>query len=106
MKFGVLKDIKNGEFRVIATPTEVGTLVADGNEVYVASGACARDGFLRRSLTAYRGYLTHEETSGIQDRPWIPPETILKLEGQPLDPAPKTTVTRSVNYYEDVHVTL
>lgn len=39
MKFGVLRDIKNGEFRVIATPTEVSTLVADGNKVYVASGA-------------------------------------------------------------------
>ena len=63
-------------------------------------GACARDGFLRRSLTAYKGYLTHEETSGIQDRPWIPPEKILKIEEQDLDPAPKTTVTRSENYYE------
>ena len=25
--------------------------------------ACAKDGFLRRSLTTYKGYLTHEETS-------------------------------------------
>ena len=66
------------------------------------AGACVRDGFLRRSLTAYRGYLTHEETSGIQNRPWIPPEKILQIEGQKLDPAPKTTVTRSENYYEDV----
>ena len=39
MKFGVLKDIKNGEYRVIATPAEVGILVADGNEVLVCSGA-------------------------------------------------------------------
>lgn len=66
------------------------------------AGACARDGFLRRSLTAYKGYLTHEETSGIQDRPWIQPEKILKIEDQPLDPAPKTTVTRSSNFYEEV----
>ncbi len=66
------------------------------------AGACARDGFLRRSMTAYLGYLTHEETSGIQDRPWIPPEKILKIEDQPLDPAPKTTVTRSENYYDRV----
>lgn len=66
------------------------------------AGACARDGFLRRSLTAYRGYLTHEETSGIQGRPWIPPEKILKIEDQNLDPAPKTTVTRSKNYYTSV----
>lgn len=68
------------------------------------AGACARDGFLRRSLTCYRGYLTHEETSGIQGRPWIPPEKILGLEGQPLNPAPKTTVTRSENYCDEVTV--
>ena len=45
MKFGILKDIKNGEFRVIATPTEVGTLAAEGNEVYVCSGAGYKAGF-------------------------------------------------------------
>ena len=65
-------------------------------------GACARDGYLRRSLTTYRGYLTHEETSGIQNRPWIPPEKILGIEDQPLDPAPKTTVTKSDFYYTDI----
>ena len=68
------------------------------------AGACARDGFLRRSLTVYKGYLTHEETSGIQERPWIPPETILGIEGMLLDPAPKTTVTRSTNYYTEIDV--
>ena len=35
MKVGVLKDIKVGEYRVIATPAEVSMLVGDGNEVYV-----------------------------------------------------------------------
>ena len=64
------------------------------------AGACVKDGFLRRSLTAYKGYLTHEETSGIQGRPWIPPEKILGIENEALDPAPKTTVTVSDNYYE------
>ena len=68
------------------------------------AGACARDGFLRRSLTAYRGYLTHEETSGIQNRPWIPPEKILHIEDRPLDPAPKATVTQSDYYYESVEL--
>lgn len=29
MKFGVLRDIKNGEFRVIATPTEVIAFTAE-----------------------------------------------------------------------------
>ena len=66
------------------------------------AGACVKDGFLRRSLTVYRGYLTHEETSGIQNRPWIPPEKILGIEDQKLDPAPKTTLTRSDNFYEKV----
>ena len=68
------------------------------------AGACAKDGFLRRSLTAYKGYLTHEETSGIQNRPWIPPEKILGIEGEDLDPAPKTTVTRSDTFYDSVEV--
>lgn len=35
MIFGVLKDIKNGEYRVIATPAEVGVLVSDGHTVLV-----------------------------------------------------------------------
>ena len=35
--------------------------------------ACVRDGFIRRSLACYKGYLTHEETSGIQGKPWIRP---------------------------------
>ena len=60
--------------------------------------ACARDGFLRRSLTAYKGYLTYEETSALQNRPWVRPEDILGLEGRRLDPAPPATVTRSEHY--------
>lgn len=60
--------------------------------------ACARDGYLRRSLTAYKGYLTHEETSALQNRPWIRPEEILELTERDLDPAPPATVTRSDNY--------
>ena len=60
--------------------------------------ACARDGFLRRSLTTYQGYLTHEETSALQNRPWIRPETILNIEDRHLDPAPPATVTRSDNF--------
>lgn len=60
--------------------------------------ACARDGFLRRSLTTYKGYLTHEETSALQNRPWIRPEDILKIADRRLDPAPPATVTRSDNF--------
>ncbi len=60
--------------------------------------SCINDGFLRRSLTAYKGYLTHEETSAIQDRPWIKPETILGIEDEKLDFAPPATISRSNNF--------
>ena len=63
--------------------------------------ACVKDGYLRRSLTAYKGYLTHEETSAIQGRKWVRPETILKIENEKLDYAPPATVTRSENFYEE-----
>lgn len=59
--------------------------------------ACIRDGFLRRSMTAYKGYLTHEETSALQGRPWIRPEDVLKIADENLDPAPPATVSRSNN---------
>ena len=68
---------------------------------YGLSEACARDGFLRRSLTAYKGYLTHEETSAIQKRPWVKPEIILGIQDRKLDPAPPATVSRSENYYPE-----
>lgn len=61
--------------------------------------ACARDGFLRRGLVTCGGYLTHEETSQIQNRPWIQPEKLLGIDGRRLDPAPKNTVAVSENYY-------
>lgn len=56
---------------------------------------CVRDGYWRRSLTCYRGYLTHEETSGVQGKPWIRPEDILGIAQRRLDPAPPATTTRS-----------
>lgn len=62
--------------------------------------ACIKDGYLRRSLTTYKGYLTHEETSAFQNRPWIRPEDILKISDERLDPAPPATVSRSNNYYK------
>lgn len=62
------------------------------------AGACAKDGYLRRSLTAYKGYLTHEETSAIQGRPWIRPEDILGIADQKLDPAPAATKSTSDNF--------
>ena len=60
--------------------------------------ACKRDGFLRRSLTAYKGYLTHEETSAISGLSWIRPEDILGIKDGELDTAPRATRTKSENY--------
>lgn len=61
---------------------------------------CVKDGFYRRSLTAYKGYLTHEETSAIQNKPWIRPEDILEIADRKIDFAPPATVTRSNNFYK------
>ena len=63
--------------------------------------ACVKDGYLRRSLICYQGYLTHEETSGIQGRPWVRPEVILGIQDRDLDPAPPATLTRSENWYPE-----
>jgi len=60
--------------------------------------ACVRDGYIRRSLTAYEGILTHEETSAIQSRPWKRPEDVLGIADCVLDPAPPATSTRSNNF--------
>jgi alanine dehydrogenase len=61
---------------------------------------CVKDGFYRRALTAYKGYLTHEETSAIQNKPWIRPEDVLGIADEKLDFAPPATVTRSNNFYK------
>ena len=61
---------------------------------------CVKDGYYRRSLTAYKGYLTHEETSAIQNKPWIRPEDVLGIAEEKLDFAPPATVTRSNNFYK------
>lgn len=56
-------------------------------------GACEDNGYLRRSLTVYKGILTHEETSVIQGREWVTPEEILDLNYEEIDIAPKATTT-------------
>ena len=61
---------------------------------------CVKDGFYRRSLTTYKGYLTHEETSAIQGKPWIRPEDVLGIADEKLDVAPPATMTRSTNFYK------
>lgn len=44
-----------------------------------AEEAARRDPYLRRSLTTYKGILTHEETSEIQNRERVLPENVLGL---------------------------
>lgn len=68
---------------------------------YGVAGACVRDGFLRRGLTVFKGYLTHEESSKIQNRPWVKPEVILGIQNEKLDPAPLNTKTRSEMFYPE-----
>ncbi len=63
--------------------------------------ACSKDGYLRRSLTVYKGHLTHEETSAIQSIPWIRPEDILEIDYSSMDAAPPATSTRS-NLFEQL----
>jgi alanine dehydrogenase len=60
--------------------------------------ACVKDGYIRRSLTVHNGLLTHEETSAIQNRPWIRPEEVLGITDRKLDHAPPATSTRSKNF--------
>lgn len=45
MVFGVLKDIKIGENRVICTPLEVKSITSAGHTVFVEKGAGAKAGF-------------------------------------------------------------
>lgn len=55
--------------------------------------ACKKNGFLRRSLTVYKGTLTHEETAVIQKREWIRPEEILSLKEGTYEVVPRATTT-------------
>ena len=66
MIIGILKDIKEGENRVIATPGEVATLIGDGNVVKVQKGAGARAGFEDEAYAAAGATLvdTAEEIYG------------------------------------------
>ena len=67
---------------------------------YGVAEACVKDGYLRRGMVTYKGYLTHEETSQIQNRPWIQPEKIMNIDNRKLDSAPKNTVATSDYYYD------
>ena len=55
MIFGVLKDIKEGENRVICTPVEVASIKAAGHTVLVQSGAGVGSGFSDEKYAAAGG---------------------------------------------------
>ena len=63
--------------------------------------ACKNDEYLRRGMVSYNGYLTHEETSKIQNKPWVKPEVILGIYNDDIKFAPKCTIDRSDNYYKE-----
>lgn len=65
------------------------------------AAACANDGYLRRGLTAYKGLLTHEESSAIQGKQWVCPEVVLGIADKRLDPARPATKTTSENFYPE-----
>lgn len=65
-------------------------------------GACLKDGYLRRAMVTYKGYLTHEETSAVQKRPWITPEEVLGITGENMDKAPSATVTKSCLFMKNI----
>ena len=68
MKFGILKDIKDGEYRVIATPAEVATLIQDGNEVYVQHGAGEKAGFVKKPVLLMRPMRQKGQNSTIRKK--------------------------------------
>lgn len=69
MKFGLLKDIKAGEYRTIVTPAEVNAIVGDGHQVYVQRGAGIGAGFADEQYEQEGAKLvdTMEEIYGICD---------------------------------------
>ncbi|MEM5780053.1 MAG: alanine dehydrogenase, partial [Lawsonibacter sp.] len=69
MKFGLLKDIKQGEFRTIVTPAEASLLVRDGHSVYIQKGAGEGAGFSDEAYAAEGAALleTKEDIYGTCD---------------------------------------
>ena len=89
MKAGMLKDIKIGENRVIATPVEVASLIADGHEVLVQKGAGVKAGFADEKYAEAGAVMvdTAEEIYGTCDfvakvKEFEPSEYGLLREGQ------------------------
>ena len=60
MIFGVLKDIKEGENRVICTPVEVASIAAAGHTVLVETGAGVGSGFPDEKYAAAGAEIRHK----------------------------------------------
>lgn len=91
---------------LVANSTSVAYAASIRNHIinilnYGVKEACVKDGYLRRGLVTCGGYLTHEETSQIQNRKWITPEKLLNIEDRELDMAPKNTAAVSDLYYDE-----
>lgn len=54
MTFGILKDIKEGEYRVICTPVEVATIVAAGHTVLAQRDCGLGAGFSNEKMAEIR----------------------------------------------------
>ena len=63
MTFGILKDIKEGEYRVILTPLEVSSIAAAGHKVYAEKDCGKMAGFSNEAYAAAGAEIleTHKE---------------------------------------------
>ena len=52
MKFGLLKDIKEGEYRVLLTPLEIAAIVSAGHPTFVQKDAGKAAGFPNEAYMA------------------------------------------------------
>ena len=69
--FGVLRDIKNGEYRVVLTPAEVRVLAEDGVKVYLASDAGYKAGFDNEDYSAAGAEIAASNEAKKSGRPVI-----------------------------------
>ncbi|NLU23353.1 MAG: alanine dehydrogenase, partial [Clostridiales bacterium] len=62
MVIGILKEIKENEFRVSATPATVNEMVRHGHTVYVETGAGVGSGFSDEAYQAVGAVIADTET--------------------------------------------
>ena len=89
MVFGLLKDIKKGEYRTIATPVEIAALARSGHRCLVQRGAGAGAGFPDSAYAAASAELRDTAAEIFAEADLVakvkelePPEYPLLREGQ------------------------